>query len=159
VLNIFRLMARLGPDQIAASSDGQTPLDRIVAEGVRGAPDIGVLATRTAQGKVAVLLWYYHDDDLPGPDAALQIRLRGLRAGAHSARVWRVDGSHGNAFAAWQAEGAPPKPTPAQIARLARAARLAPEAIGPLRATRDGSAIVNLRLPRQGVALLEIDGR
>ncbi|MEO7688885.1 MAG: beta-xylosidase [Sphingomonas sp.] len=159
VLNIFRLMARLGPDQITASSDAQTPLDRIVAEGVRGAPDIGALATRTAQGKVAVLLWYYHDDDLPGPDAALQVRLSGLHTGAHSARVWRVDGTHGNAFAAWQAEGAPAKPTPAQVARLTKAARLAPEAIDPVRATRDGAAIVNLRLPRQGVALLEIDGR
>jgi xylan 1,4-beta-xylosidase len=159
VLNIFRLMARLGPDQIAASSDAQTPLDRIVAEGVRGAPDIGALATRTAQGKVAVLLWYYHDDDLPGPDASLHVRLVGLRAGGHSARIWRVDGTHGNAFAAWQAEGAAPKPTPAQVARLTKAARLAPEAIGPVRATRDGAAVVNLRLPRQGVALLELDGR
>ncbi|MEO6217503.1 MAG: beta-xylosidase [Sphingomonas sp.] len=159
VLNIFRLMARLGPDQIAASSDAQTPLDRIVAEGVRGAPDIGALATRTALGKVAVLLWYYHDDDLPGPDAAIHVSLSGLRAGIHSARVWRVDGTHGNAFAAWQAEGAPPKPIPAQIVRLTKAARLAPEAIGPVRATRDGAAIVNLRLPRQGVALLEIEGR
>ena len=159
MLNIFRLMARLGPDQIAASSDAQTPLDQIVAEGVRGAPDIGALATRTGQGKIAILLWYYHDDDLPGPDAALNIRLSGLRAGAHPARLWRVDGTHGNAFAAWQAEGAPPKPIPAQIARLTKAARLAPEAIGPVRATRDGAGIVNLRLPRQGVALLEIDDR
>ena len=159
VLNIFRLMARLGPDQIAASSNAQTPLDRIVAEGVRGAPDIGALATRTAKGKVAVLLWYYHDDDLPGPDATLRISLSGLRVGAHPARVWRVDGAHGNSFAAWQAEGAPPKPTLAQIARLTQAARLAPEAIGPVSATRDGAAVVALRLPRQGVALLEIDDR
>jgi xylan 1,4-beta-xylosidase len=73
--------------------------------------------------------------------------------------LWRVDGAHGNAFAAWQGEGAPPKPTPAQIARLTQAARLAPEAIGPISATRDGAGGVTLRLPRQGVALLEIDDR
>src|SRR2546426_8508739 len=57
---------------------------------------IGALATRTAQGKVAVLLWYYHDDDLPGPDATLSVRLKGLRAGAHPAdrKSTRLNSSH-----------------------------------------------------------------
>ena len=56
VLKVIRLFARLGETQIAASSDGEIALDRIVKDGVRGAPDIGVLATRTADGKLALLL-------------------------------------------------------------------------------------------------------
>ncbi len=73
VLNVFRMFAKLGPERIAATSDAQIPLDQIVAEGVRGETDVGTLATRTPEGGVAVLLWNYHDDDVPGPDAAVRL--------------------------------------------------------------------------------------
>ena len=66
VLNVFRMFAKLGPVRIAATSDAQIPLEQIVADGVRGESDVGTLATRTAQGGVAVLMWNYHDDDVPG---------------------------------------------------------------------------------------------
>ena len=35
---------------------------------MRGAPDVGALASLQA-GKLCVLLWHYHDDDVPGPPA------------------------------------------------------------------------------------------
>ncbi len=148
VMNVFRLFARLGPDGVAATSEGQVPLDAILRDGVRGAADVGVLATRTPAGKVAVLLWNYHDDDLAAAPATIDLRVSGVAATA-AARLWRVDPTHANAFGAWQAMGSPAKPSADQIAALKRASTLVAE---PTRLT---AGRVALTLPRQGVALLE----
>jgi xylan 1,4-beta-xylosidase len=149
VLNVFRLLARLGPDEVASSSDRQIPLAAIVQGGVRGAPDIGVLATRKPGGGLAILLWHYHDDDVSGPDAAVHVTLTGL-PGHASGRLWRVDPRHANAFAAWQAMGSPARPSIVQVGRLRQAARLMAE---PVRVVDRGFDVV---LPRQGVALIEL---
>jgi xylan 1,4-beta-xylosidase len=148
VMNVFRLFARLGPDSVAASSDGQVPLDAILRDGVRGPADVGVLATRTPAGKVAVLLWNYHDDDLAAAPATIDLRVSGV-SGSAAARVWRVDPTHANAFGAWQAMGSPVQPSADQIAALKRASTLVAE---PTRLT---AGRVTMTLPRQGVALLE----
>ena len=56
VLNVFRLFAQLGPDEVAATSDAEVPLDTIEAKGVEAAPlDVGVLATRTPDLKAGDL--------------------------------------------------------------------------------------------------------
>ena len=148
VMNVFRLFARLGPDSVAASSDGQIPLDAVLRDGVRGPADVGVIATRGADKRAQVLLWNYHDDDVPGPDARIDLRVSGV-APAAAGRMWRVDPAHANAFGAWQAMGSPAKPTVAQIAALKRASMLVSEDVR----LKDGR--LNLSLPRQGVALVE----
>ncbi|WP_354291880.1 beta-xylosidase [Sphingomonas sp. PvP055] len=86
VLNVFRLFAKLGENQMAATSDGEVALDTIVRDGVRAAPDVGALATRDRAGKVAILLWNYHDDDVPGPAAAVHVALGGKHG--TTARLW-----------------------------------------------------------------------
>ena len=148
VMNVFRLFARLGPDTVAVSSDGQVPLDAVLRDGVRGPADVGVIATRAADKRVAVLLWHYHDDDVAGPDARVDLRVAGVSPAAVG-RMWRVDPAHANAFGAWQAMGSPAKPTVAQIAALKRASMLVPEDVG----LKNGR--LGLSLPRQGVALVE----
>jgi len=150
VLNTFRLFARLGPEQVDAASDHQVPLDAIVADGVRAAPDVGVLATRRPSGALAILLWHYHDDDVPGPAAAIHLTLRGGMAG-YRANILRVDSAHADAFTAWRAMGSPAHPSADQIRALDRAALLKREPV-PIRA---GS--VDFDLPRQGVALVEFE--
>lgn len=82
VMNVFRLFARMGPTEIAASSSAETPLDEVMAKGVTETPDVGVLATRDDQGRLTVLVWHYHDDDVAGPDAAVTLNLSGLGKGA-----------------------------------------------------------------------------
>jgi xylan 1,4-beta-xylosidase len=125
VLNVFRMFAKLGPVRIAATSDAQIPLDQIVADGVRGETDVGTLATRTPQGGVAVLMWNYHDDDVPGPDAAVRLTIKGRKPkDTGAATLWRVDESHGNAFAAWKAMGSPQSPNAAQYEQLEKASAL-----------------------------------
>jgi xylan 1,4-beta-xylosidase len=157
VMNVFRLFAKMGATRLAATSDAEVALDDIVEHGVRARPDVGVLASRTADGKVVVLSWHYHDDDVDGPDAAVTLRLAGLGKGA-GARVsqWRVDKQHANAFTAWQAMGAPQSPDAAQYKALEAASVMAMEALAPL-VVNDGAANVSFLLARQGVTLLVID--
>jgi len=153
VLNVFRLFARLGSERLATQSSGQVSLDALMAEGVRADSDVGVLATRGANGEVALLLWNYHDDDVPGPDAAVHVDIPGLRAKPGTiAKLWRVDGTHANAFTAWRALGAPPAPDAAQYRELELAAEMREESV-PVGTVRRHVS-VEITMPRQGVALL-----
>jgi xylan 1,4-beta-xylosidase len=165
VLNVFRLFSRLGTEQVAATSSGEVALEQIVMNGVRGAPDVGVLAARSRSGSVQILLWHYQDDDVPGPAAEVQLVVCGLATGPgrHSghglqARSWRVDHQNGNAFASWQAMGSPLRPTGQQIERLTAEARMTarPVEVGPRGS--DGSVSLHRRLPLQGVELIELSG-
>jgi xylan 1,4-beta-xylosidase len=148
VLNLFKLYARMGDTRLGITNKGALPLDRVLHEGVRDAPDIGALASRRDDGVVTVLLWNYHDDDLPGPAARIHLTL--ARAGrSRRAILWRVDSAHGDAFTAWRAMGSPASPDEGQRAALLRAAALKPESV----AVAAGG--LTLSLPRQGVALIE----
>lgn len=149
VLNVFRLFAKLGTTQLATVNAAQIPLEEVMAKGVQGDADVGSIATRTADGRVALLLWHYHDDDVAGPDAQVSISLKGLKTTPATATLWRVDKTHANAFAAWQAMGSPQSPDQNQYAQLETASRLTPETI-------TAGKTITLRLPRQGVALLVI---
>jgi xylan 1,4-beta-xylosidase len=162
VLNTFRLFAKLGPERIDAKSNAQIPLEQIVADGVRGETDVGVLATRAKTGargdarsdEVAILIWNYHDDDLPGVDAAVHLTIKGLRLKAGSeATVWRVDGANANAFAAWQKMGSPQSPNATQYEELEKASELVPQSMPP-QTVRLGARSFDLSVPRQGVVLI-----
>ncbi len=158
VLNVFRLFARLDTAQIDATSTAQMPLTRMLSEGVRSAPDVGVLATRSDQdSRVNILLWHYRDDDVPGSSAEVHILIDGVAPDVKlRARIWRIDRRHGDAFTQWRTMGAPANPTPQQIDGLRAAARLdsRPIKVGPRGA--DGRVALDTLLPLQGVALIEL---
>jgi len=157
VLQVFRMYARLGTTQLQATSDAEVPLDELVAKGVQGRPDVGVLATRGADGRVAVMAWHYHDDDVDGPDAAVSLKLSGLGSKAsRTVTQWRVDKTHANAFTAWQAMGSPQAPDEKQYAQLEAASVMAPAAL-PALAVDQGRAGLSFTLPRQGVTLIVIE--
>jgi xylan 1,4-beta-xylosidase len=154
VLNVFRMFAQLGPDRLRATSDAQVPLDRVVADGVRGDADIGTIATRTVDGRTAVLVWHYHDDDVAGAPAAVRLNLTGLRGRAPAqATIWRVDDANGNAFSAWKRMGSPLNPDATQYAALETASTMTPQPLA-LTAAGRGTATAAFDLPRQGVALV-----
>jgi xylan 1,4-beta-xylosidase len=157
VLNVFRLFAQLGEERLASTSSAQVPLDKLIADGVQGDADIGTIATRTADGRLALLVWHYHDDDVAGPDAQIRISLTGLRRVPAAATLWRVDPQHANAFTAWQAMGSPQSPDATQYAALETASRMQAESVGVARAK--GGATIDVRLARQGVALIMLDPR
>ncbi|KHL24957.1 beta-xylosidase [Croceibacterium mercuriale] len=159
VLNVFRLFAQLGTERLAATSDAQVPLDTIIADGVRGQADVGTIATRTADGKLAMLVWHYHDDDVPGPHARVSVTFDGLTGPAPtSAALWRVDGDNANAFTAWQKMGSPQAPDSEQYAQMEQASVMQPGTLAVVPGA-GGTATATLDLPRQGVALVVLDAR
>jgi xylan 1,4-beta-xylosidase len=155
VLNVFRMFSKMGGRRVAAESSAEVPLDTMLTAGVRGAPDVAALASVEAR-RLVVLAWHYHDDDVPGPDAAVKLAVRGLPAGLREARLthYRVDEHHGNAYAAWKRMGSPIAPDRDQYAALEAASRLAlleePRAV----AVTARTLALELALPRQAVSLL-----
>ena len=157
VLNVFRMMSQMTGSRIAAESSAEVPLDDIVAHGVRGRPDVGVVASRDG-GHVRILIWHYHDDDVPGPAASIHVQVSGLTGGA-SSRIshFRVDHDHSNAYTAWQAAGSPLAPDENEHRRLVHAGHLDTLGEPTEVSTADGSLGMDFALPRQGVSLIAID--
>jgi len=125
---------------------------------VRSAPDIAALASYDAAArKIAVLVWHYHDDDVPGPAAAIDLTFAGLPAAATQPKLthYRVDATHSNAYTLWQSLGSPVAPTKPQYTELEAAAQLAQLDDAPASlAIETGTAKLSFSLPRQGVSLL-----
>lgn len=159
VLNVFRLFARMSGQRVAVRSSGEVPLDRILAEGVRKEPDVSGLASLDEK-RLCVLLWHYHDDDVAGPDASVELSLRNLpwKDPVLRSVLYRIDREHANAYAEWLALGSPSAPSEAQYRSLSEAARLsALQELPAELSSASGGATVRLALPRQGVALLVLE--
>lgn len=155
VLNVFRMFAKMSGRRLPVDSSAGLDAPAMLSSGVRGNPDVSALASLD-QGKLAVLLWHYHDDDVPGPVASVELNLTGLPVpnGQFHTEQFRIDANHSNAYEAWLRMGGPMQPSPAQYAQLEAAGKLA--AVDQPKSLRvhEGAAKVHLDLPRQGVALL-----
>ena len=160
VLNVFRLLSMMSGQRVFVESDGAVALDVMLKDGVRAKPDVGALASLDRK-RLCVLIWYYHDDDVTGPAAEVQLGLSNLpvRSGTMRLRHFRIDDSHSNAFTEWQRMGSPQQPTPAQYARLEKAGQLAELNAPRTVRVKDASATLRFMLPRQGVSLLVLDRR
>lgn len=158
VLNVFRMFGRMGGQRLTTESTAGATLDAMLTDGVRGRPDVSAFAGLDAK-KLCVLVWHYHDDDVPGPDAAVDLALNGLPPALHAATLqhFRIDAAHSNAFETWKGMGSPEQPTPAQYAQLEHSGRLAPLAAPQPVRIDNGTARLQITLPRQAVSLLELE--
>ena len=159
VFNVHRMMAKMSGARVDAISSGDAGVENMIKSGVRGAsPDVAALASYDAAAKkLAVLVWHYHDDDVAGPDAAVELDLAGLPADATAPKLahYRVDATHSNAFTLWQSLGSPTAPTRAQYAQLEAAAQLGLLENAPATfVVADGATTLRFPLPRQAVSLL-----
>lgn len=158
VLNVFRMMAKLTGQRVLVESTGDLGVEAIMRDGVRVAPDVASLAS-LAPGRRAVLVWHYHDDAVPGPDAGVQRTVAGLPLTAGAARLthYRIDDSHSNAYAEWKRLGSPIAPTRQQYAQLEAAGRLGRLDAPTTTRVERGTAAFAVALPRQAVSLLLLE--
>lgn len=156
VLNVFRMVGKMSGERLRVESSGAAPLDVIRDEGVRGAPEVNALAARSPR-RLAVLVWHYHDDDLPAPPADVELIVEGAPEGPPMLTHYRVDADRSNSYEAWKRMGAPQRPTPEQYRRLEAAGAL--QMLAPPERVRveNGRLRLTFALPRQGVSLLRID--
>ena len=67
VLNVFRMLGLMGGDRVRSRAAARVPLEIVRDTGVRDRADVNALASRRSGRDLAVLVWNYHDDDLPAP--------------------------------------------------------------------------------------------
>ena len=153
VLNVFRMLGRMGGDFVRVHSTGALALDAVRASGVRGRADVNAIAARRDR-TLAVLVWNYHDDDLPATPASVNLSIEGMPARRATLEHFRVDADHGNAYEAWKRMGSPQPPTDEQYAALEKTGQLA--MLEPARRVdaADGNVNLTFTLPRQGVSLV-----
>jgi xylan 1,4-beta-xylosidase len=155
VLNVFRMLGKMRGNRVRVRSSSAAPVEEIRDRGVRGQRDVYALAAHGGRD-VTVLVWNYHDDDIPVPPANVALTIEGLPNGAASVTHYRIDEDHSNSYAAWVKMGSPQPPGGAQVEDLERAGKLAALA-GPKQIRIEGGTMTEtFSLPAQGVSLLVI---
>ena len=157
VLNVFRMAGMMSGDRIKTESSAAAGVDGVLQSAGQGVGDIDALATRSAR-QIAVMVWNYHDDDLPAPAAPIRLALSGVPAnGAVLVQHYRIDQTHSNSYTVWKEMGSPAAPSPEQQARMEAAGQLqllsSPEWV----AVKDGALDLRFDLPRHAVSLLRIE--
>jgi xylan 1,4-beta-xylosidase len=156
VLNVFRMFGMMQGKRVEVSGDLAYDYIKIRDSSVRGTrADISALAAADANN-ATVMVWNYHDDNIPAAPAPVTVTIHGLPAGPVLLQHYRIDQDHSNAYTAWKQMGSPQKPDAAQVASLEKAGQLelatSPEWVH----TRNGTAVIRMQLPRQGVSLLKL---
>jgi len=108
--------------------------------------------------KCCVLVCHYHDDDVQGPEASVELSVSGLPwpDGIAHERHYRIDSGHSNSFEFWKRLGSPQNPTPQQYAQLEKAGHLAVLEERDVR-IEQGRFSRQFELPRQAVSLIVIE--
>jgi len=157
VLNAFRMFALMGTERVKATSTGALPTEDVVRDGVRGHPDINVIAARKNH-EVDLLIWNYHDDDIAASLASIEVQIDGLPLPPTSGVLehFRIDSSHSNAFAAWKEMGSPQSPSVEQAQRLQKAGQLQLLDSPQPMTIENGSVHLQFGLPRQSLSLIRL---
>ena len=167
VLNAYRALAKLHDDRVALSSDATwliSEVDRLatdVMDPATGSLDdleVDGIATRTKKS-VRAVLWHHRDDQYAAaPDAQVTVAVAGLPFGADkvSVRQVRIDRTHSNAHAVWEAMGRPQHPTTAQLAELHAKDGLEEGHVIETRAVGENSIELSITMPLHSISLLEI---
>jgi xylan 1,4-beta-xylosidase len=155
VLNTFRMLGQMGGERLAVESTGAMRLEAIRDTGVRGKAEVNAMASRQERA-VSVLVWNYHDDDLPAPAHEVEVLVEGLPAGRLLLHHYRIDAEHSNSYETWKRMGSPQQPSAEQYKQLEKAGQLqllgSPEWLHTVK----GRATLKFNLPRQGVSLLRL---
>ena len=156
VLNVFRMFGKMGGQRVAVSGN-TLGLDDLLKDSVREGDDVSAIASRS-ENAIAVMVWDYHDDDLPAEGgASVSLTIDGVPARSVKVSHFRIDADHSNSYEVWKAMGAPQQPTPEQYRTLELAGQLAPFTPPRTEKVRRGSYTTSFRLPRQGTSLILLE--
>ncbi len=156
VLNTFRMFGMMPERRVEVNQKGLAySFQKVTKESVRGEADINGYAAKGTR-EAAVMVWNYHDDNVPAPDAPVSVQIKGLTVSRVLVHHYRIDQAHSNSYEAWKKMGSPQKPSPEQIAALEAAGQLqlltSPEWMN----VKDGKLELPFDLPRQGVSLIQV---
>jgi len=132
--NAFKLLHQLGGERLDVESDS-------------------VLATRRADGLLAVAVWNYAPPGGQGAPRSFTVLFKGL-PGPGQARIHVIDRDHGSSLTAWEAMGKPDFPTREQQEKLRDAGRLPPPDVESI--AGGDPVTVRIVLDPQALALVEV---
>ncbi|AEI47825.1 GH39 family glycosyl hydrolase [Runella slithyformis] len=157
VLNVFRMFGMMSGKRVDVKGNFMYPALTVRDSSVRrSTPDIGGLATKD-EGTAAVMLWNYHDDDVAGTAATVDLTLKNIPAQKVNITQYRIDNEHSNSYEVWKKMGSPTNPTAEQITELEKAGQLARYGESKRQTVKDGQLIFSTTLPRQGVGLVTLE--
>lgn len=156
-LNAYRMLSLLGHDQLRTSSDAAWQIDELEhTDGSSMPEEIDALASRSADGSVAILVWRHTDDQYQrsADTSAVTVSVRNLPAGSYQLRHLRIDADHSNSYTRWQELGSPQDPTAEELTKITD--RQALEELEPDRSltVTDAAVSVQVSLPLPAVSLL-----
>lgn len=158
VLNVFRMYGKMGGQRVEVSGNMAYDFLRVRDSSVRREADINALASY--ENKTAsVMVWNYHDEDLPAPASPVSVSIKNIPAKKALLTHYRIDDKHSNSYEVWKKMGSPQQPSPEQIKELEKAGQLAKLETPKTVRIKNGLAVIQLQLPRQGVSLLQITWR
>jgi xylan 1,4-beta-xylosidase len=156
VLNVFRMFGMMNGNRVAVKQNLAYNYKKVRDESVRGEADINALAAiGTSLSNATVMVWNYHDDMVAGPDADVEVLIKGLPVPKSLLSHYRIDSTHSNSYEAWKKMGSPKQPTPKQIKALEKAGGLQLLSKPEWVITENGETVVKMVLPRQGVSFLQ----
>lgn len=157
VLNVFRMFGKMSGKRVEVKGNLMYPMLTVRDSSIRRTlPDIGGLASKD-QRKASVMLWNYHDDDVAGEVAVIELTFKGIPTKKVKITQYRIDNEHSNSYEVWKKMGSPANPTAAQIKELEKAGQLAQYGSPKNQTVKDGQLIFSATLPRQGVGLVMLN--
>jgi xylan 1,4-beta-xylosidase len=155
VLNIFRMFGMMSGTRVAVSGGAYDAL-KMCETGVKSSiPDINALASKDKNG-ISIMVWNYHDDDLPANASQVRIYISGLSSEKVLVNEYRIDKENSNSYEVWKNMGSPQEPTPVQYETLEDAGGLKLFTSPFWTDITNGSISLSLNLPRQGVSLFRL---
>lgn len=156
VLNVFRMFGMMRGDRVAVSQEDPITPQEVIERSVRSKQaDINALASKT-EDAIYIMVWNYHDDDLPASDAPVEIKLNGLDTQKALVHHYRIDRHHSNSYTVWREMGAPQQVTREQYQKLEDSGQLELLTSPKWIKAPGGDATVSFELPRQGVSFLKL---
>lgn len=155
VLNVFRMFGMMKGDLVSIKSSAPLSAGEMTRVSVRNAADINGIASADNQS-IAVMVWNYHDDDLPAPAADIQLNIRGVQGRKVLVSHYRIDDKFSNSYEVWKGMGSPQNPTAEQFEILERSGQLEMYTSPVWKDVSGGRVDVDFSLPRQGVSLVRL---
>jgi len=157
LLNAYRMLSLLGTDRLRTTSDAAWRLDELDhTDGSAMGEEVDALASRSADGSIAVLVWRHVDDQYQTDDAAtpVTVTVRNLPAGSYQLRHLRIDADHSNSHTVWKSLGSPQDPTDEELTKITERQGL--EDLEPVReiSAVDGAITLEVSLPLPSASLV-----
>jgi xylan 1,4-beta-xylosidase len=130
--------------------------EEITHNSVRGdKADVNAIAS-VGKDNAAVMVWNYHDDDLPAPASDVHLELKGISAKRVLITHYRIDKEYSNSYEVWKKMGSPQNPTPEQYAILERSGQLELFTSPVWVDVMENEVTLDFKLPRHGVSLVKV---